>query len=265
MYYQEFRPQPSLCSFIHCYWILEYASTGSHEAELIIPDGRTEIILNYGIPFNEINEQHETRQHQFFLCGQIDGALKLKPSNHVGVLGVRFKRSGLYPLIGIPINELNDQRVRLSDLLTDSQPFLELFRSCSTHRQRIDLIDRYMVKLLTGKLIDPAVEYFVDLLSVNHGHQTLEHGYDQMGFSRRHMRRKFQQWTGWSPKKMSAILRLQRLLKLAKQRHPHRLTQLALEVGYYDQSHFIRDFKSIVGELPSTYFGKQTMLTENFY
>ena len=264
MFYQEFHPHPSLTPFIHCYWVLEY-SASTEDTEIIIPDGQTEIILNYGNPFAEIDHLHEIPQKSFFVCGQIDRALKLKPSSQVGVVGIRFKSVGLYPLIGIPLKELNNQRVDISELLDPDQGFLERFHVCDNHETRISIVDHYLHRLLIGKVVDPAVDYFAELLQNNSGQKSLDHGYDQMGFSERHMRRKFQLWTGWSPQKMNTILRLQKALKLWKSRKFNQLTPLALEAGYYDQSHFIGDFKYIVGELPSSYFAKGSDFSENFY
>jgi len=113
--------------------------------------------------------------------------------------------------------------------------------------------------------IDSSVFYLSQLLHDQPSEHSIYAGYQTMGYSERHLRRKFQQWTGWSPKKMSAILRLQRLLKLQKQKRFYNLTQLALASGYYDQAHFNRDFKQIVGTTPSQFFANTDPWSRNFF
>ncbi len=265
MFYQEYLPHPALRAFIHCYWVLEHLDNDQRTVESVIPDGRTELILNYGTPFSEIKPQGCTQQSRFFIYGQIDQALSLATSQRVGVLGVRFHTYGLYPLIGIPVAQLNNQKAALEDLLVNGPALAQQFTACSTTKDRLRLIDHFMLNAFAGKSIDPAVKYLMQLVHQQPGDQSLYDGYQQMGFSKRHLRRKFQLWTGWTPQQMNAVVRLQKLLRQWKCKNFRNLTDLALSCGYYDQSHFIRDFKKFVGVPPSVFFAKEDPLASNFF
>ena len=265
MFYQEYLPHPVLSEFIHCYWVLEHLGNGQQTVETVIPDGKTEMILNYGTPFTEITTPGKAQQSRFFFYGQIDQALTLEPSQQVGMLGIRFHSYGLYPLIGIPVAQLNNHRVVLEDLLTEGSVLAQQFSSCTTTKERLSLIDHFMLSAFAGKTVDPAVKYLMQLVNQQPGEQSLYDGYQQMGFSKRHLRRKFQLWTGWTPQQMNTVARLQKLLGQWKCKNFCNLTDLALSCGYYDQSHFIRDFRKFAGVAPSVYFTKEDPLANNFF
>ena len=265
MYYQEFQPHPQLQPFIDCYWVLEEFQNQHLAVESIIPDGRTELILNYGTPFTEVYSGSEQNQNRSFIYGQIDHALKLKPSSSIGILGVRFTFCGLYPLVNIPVHEMNNQRVAVEDLLPNHHQLTTILARSADKVERVKMMDQVLLTAFAGKEIDASVLYLTQLLDQEASHHSIYTGYRTTGYSQRQLRRKFQQWTGWTPQKMSAVLRLQKFLKLYKQKNFASLTQLALASGYYDQAHFNRDFKQIVGTAPSHFFTISDPWSQNFF
>jgi methylphosphotriester-DNA--protein-cysteine methyltransferase len=82
-------------------------------------------------------------------------------------------------------------------------------------------------------------------------------------YSKRHLDRKFQSYAGISPKELACILRFQVFYKLGWQVNFNDLAQLY--EYYYDQSHFIKEFKKFTGNSPMTYFRKNGHFAEVFY
>jgi len=71
--------------------------------------------------------------------------------------------------------------------------------------------------------------------------------------SERQFERQFRKFSGFSPKLFSRIVRFQSALTQYGNNEKS-LTEIALETGYYDQSHFIHDFKEFSGYHPKQYF-----------
>ena len=99
-------------------------------------------------------------------------------------------------------------------------------------------------------------------LKKNNGNVRIEELTRLTNMSSRELERKFNVYVGLSPKQLARIFRLQYALR--KQSQTELLTHLALDAGYYDQAHFIREFSGMVNEKPSQYFQLQQELTEKF-
>ncbi|MEM8895991.1 MAG: helix-turn-helix domain-containing protein, partial [Bacteroidota bacterium] len=77
---------------------------------------------------------------------------------------------------------------------------------------------------------------------------------------RRNLERNFSKQVGISPKQLGKIIRLQAALKLILDDSDRKLTQIAYESEYYDQAHFIKDFKELTGTNPKEYLSDDQML-----
>ncbi len=85
-----------------------------------------------------------------------------------------------------------------------------------------------------------------------------------IGISGRQLERKFNRLVGLTPKTFSRILRFQNVLNLLNRNHFQVLTTLGLECGFYDQAHFIHEFKEFTGQSPTAYFSKEHKMTAFF-
>jgi AraC-like DNA-binding protein len=86
----------------------------------------------------------------------------------------------------------------------------------------------------------------------------------EVGISARQLGRRFETVIGLSPKLLSRIVRFQRLFRLIESRRFTNWALLALECGYYDQSHLIRDFRAFTGSEPTSYFSQPNEISGHF-
>ena len=114
MYYREFAPGEDAGRFVERYWVLEDAAPGT--VQRVVPDGRPELILNLGQPFESLQNGLWERQPRCFLAGQLTGPLHLRAPGTTRILGVRFRPGGAAQLLGMPMQELTDRVVPASDL-----------------------------------------------------------------------------------------------------------------------------------------------------
>ena len=114
MRYQEFAPGGEASGFVECYWVLEGAEPGS--VQRVVPDGRPELILNAGVPFETLCDGEWQAQPQCFLVGQITAPLLLRATAGSHIVGVRLRPGGAAQLLGIPAQELTGRTVPLDEL-----------------------------------------------------------------------------------------------------------------------------------------------------
>src|SRR5260370_32320080 len=114
MRYQEFAPGGEASGFVECYWVLEGAEPGS--VQRVVPDGRPELILNLGAPFETLREGEWQAQPQCFLVGQITAPLLLRATAGSHIVGVRLRPGGAAQLLGIPAQELTGRTLPLDEL-----------------------------------------------------------------------------------------------------------------------------------------------------
>ena len=84
--------------------------------------------------------------------------------------------------------------------------------------------------------------------------------------NRRQLTRKYSSTIGVSPKQLSKIIRIQNTLKTLLTKDVTSLTELAYENEYFDQAHFIKDFKEFTGLTPKEFYGdhlKMSLIFDN--
>jgi len=131
--------------------------------------------------------------------------------------------------------------------------------------ERIQLIETFLLHRLTDiKTIDRIVKSTVDMILTANGQLSVEELSKQTRINRRQLERKFSSAIGLSPKQLSKTIRLQATLKMLLGKKFTSLTSLAYENEYYDQAHFIKDFKELTGFTPKEFYGNNLKMTSFF-
>lgn len=268
MHYQECIPTPALQPFVKCYWLLIGDSNQHHDFEKIIPDGSAELIIHLGDPFYERIGDEIHHQQTAFLYGQLKCSINIKPSSNARVLGIKFRPYGLSAFTKIPQQELSGTKHSMHNTFPgfDYDRYIEQM----THTEIgsvFSIVDEMMLTILrsskqfeSGKL--DKVRLATLHLQHQHGNLRIDDLTRLTNMSRRELERKFSMYIGLSPKQLARIFRLQYAMRMQSQ--VELLTHLALDAGYYDQAHFIREFSELVDDKPSQYFQLQQELTEKF-
>lgn len=252
MRYQEIRPTPSLASHIECFWILQDCTPAEPALpERVLPDGCVELIFNFGAPFAVHAPSGVTVQPHFFVVGQMDRPMRIAPTGRVDVLGVRFQPAGAFAFLRLPVHELTGFTVPLTDLLARSES-AQLDRLCDAEETaaRVQAFEAFFrTRVLDGDCADLVVDASVRELLRSGGCVGVADLADRAGVSRRQLERRFNERVGIGPKLLSRILRFHRVLRAFDARADW--AAVAVECGYYDQSHLIHDFRQFSDECPS--------------
>jgi AraC-like DNA-binding protein len=267
MDYQVFEPSALLQPFVKCFWTLEDEATVSPVRQRVVPDGCMEMIFNYGDRFYQYPEDGSCiLQPQSFIFGQITSFLEIAPSGVTGLVAARFVPEGLAPFLDYPVAYLENKAVAIQDIFGKAGEELAqaIIASLST-RERIHLIEKFLLsKLESQATIDSITHACVETILKTQGQLGVSELADKLNIHRRNLERRFETAVGMSPKQLSRIVRLQSTLKLLEQKKYSNLTSLAYESGYYDQAHFIKDFKEFTGISPKSFFAENLRLSALF-
>lgn len=267
MNYQVYTPLAELQSFVKCFWTLEDEGSGEPVRQRVLPDGCMEMIFHYGDLYKQYFEDGSSViQPRSFVFGQITKFIEIEPTGISGIISARFLPDGLAPFLDTPVSELEDKAVSMIDLFGEKGKMLEeKILAAGGNEERIELLEKFLLSLLADpRMIDTVTKACVEVIFQTRGQIGMVELADKMNTHRRSIERKFTSAIGMSPKQLSKVVRLQNTLKMLDQKKFISLTSLAYENGYYDQAHFIKDFKEFAGMSPKSFFAENLKLAALF-
>lgn len=273
MYYQTFSPWPALEPFVDCFWVLAApASAASPGPEIVLPDGRTELLVHFGDAFQLAERDPATHTETFvqqarvLMSGQLTQPILLKPSGRIGVVSARFHPAGAARFFDLPYEKLVDRVVDFSTFeALLSATLHNQVAAAQSHQDRVAVMQEWLTRLLKRESeADAFVRHACRHLMQSHGAYTVQQLARLIGFSERQLARKFKKQVGLTPKILARIMRFQRFLALARTTRALTLADAAQCCGYYDQSHFIRDFTAFSGVSPLNYLTASHEMSDHF-
>ncbi len=259
MTYRTYPPDPALARYIQCYWTLESEGPPVPARERIFPDGCMELVFHCGDLFKKYRNGGIAHvQPRSFVHGQLTEFIEIEPTGKTGIFSVRFQPGGLRPFISPDISELTGLEVGLRELWNKDGEILEdRILNTRNDQQRIAVLESFLLtRLNEKKQPDSLIEHCLQSMLAGGGALPVQQLADELNITRRHLERKFLSTVGIRPKLLSRIIRFQHTLRLIESRQFTNLTMTAYGGGFYDQAHFIKDFKAFTGLNPGQYFSE---------
>jgi AraC-like DNA-binding protein len=267
MNYQVYTPSQELQPFVKCFWSLDDDEKKVPVTQRVLPDGCMEMIFHYGDLYRQYFEDGSSiTQPRSFVFGQITKYIEIAPMGISGIISARFLPDGISPFIKIPVTQLENKVVSLKELFNDEGNILEeQVINATRNADRIKLIEEFLLSKLTEQnTIDTITKSCVDIIFQSQGQIGIGALAGKMNINRRNMERRFISVIGISPKQLAKVARLQATLKMLGQQKFTNLTEIAYENGYFDQAHFIKDFREFTGMNPGSFFTGNLMLSGMF-
>ena len=215
----------------------------------VLPDTCVELFINYtSTPIAVIsNELHKRSIVTFRMTKPVDVQMR-KGS---GCLAVCFRPGMAYSFFQLPMHLLSDSTTALSDIWNNKAAEIEnQLADALDNYSRVHILQKYLLGMLAGNTQDSHTAICLNRIQSAPDVSTVAELADYTGLSQRHLSRKFQKHVGLPPKEYMRVCRFLRSLSQLK-KHPHlSLTTIAHESGYYDQAHFIREYKAFTGHAP---------------
>lgn len=259
MRYQEYQPPSELADWIKLFWVFENRSHNP-VPETIVADGFPELIIHFRSPFAEADRGGQyLKQPAAVACGQLTRPLVLRSSNDVGMIGIRFQPSGMTPFISSSMHAITDARVPAEDVFADIDQLIEAVVEASNDQQRIAACKRYLIRSLNLDRQSLSVRRALESIMLTRGRISVEALATLMGISRRSLELAFQKEVGASPKMYCRITRFRHVFDAISETSPSvNWVQIAVDSGFFDQSHLIRDFRRFAGDSPTSFLADPT-------
>ena len=259
--YFEVRPSPRLESYVDSFWFLEHDGADA-APQRIVPDGHCELVLNWARPFEALQDGQWRRQPMSFLAGQIDRPLLLRSQSPSKMLGIGFQPHGAAKLLGIPMHELSRRFTPLDDLSTQLAIDLHLALQMPDPIAAVEAV--ILRRAIAAPRGDEVIEEAVLRITLSKGAVDLARLARDLGLSTRQLERRFQTSVGLPPKLFCRVERFNNVFR-AIGRGGVNWVETAVDCGYYDQAHLIRDCRSLSGTTPAVLLGEGADLARHFY
>ncbi len=270
MNYQTFQPHPDLAALVKFYWTLEVPYDPANQKQKIIPDGCIEMTFNFADGIKRYVSDTEYIVHPCaMVMGQRTKSYYIEPLGNVDSFAICFYPYGFANFVNTPLKELTDLETPVSTLFGEEPAKKleqEIIEATST-QQRIEIIENFLLKKLSDQsTVDSIVQSTIDALTATKGNSSIGSILKNDSSKRRQLERKFVKQIGISPKQLGKVIRLHSALHMMLNEDAETLTNIAYENDYFDQAHFIKDFKEFTGVSPKEFLGNEHMaLSSLFY
>lgn len=245
--YSEFLPHPELQSFVYCYWELKTnEELDSPFVYRVVTDGCIDIF------FNLANSEEN------FVMGFCKKYTEFPLENSFQYVGVRFLPTMFPQIFGINASLMSNKFQLLKEIAPDTSAFLASnFKESIDQKEIQSKLDDYFLSVININDFNDDHRFYnaIDLILKNFGVINLEQELNT-GISQRQLRRLFKYYIGSTPKSFSKVVRFQNILRAKPSTQSLKRNKLFYDLGYYDQAHFIKDFKSFYGVTPTKAFGR---------
>lgn len=232
-------PANDLGFFVERYWIIHWDLQAPYVQETL--------------PYPCVNLVFEKNRSGVFGVGTGKFARTLEGAGKV--FGVKFRPGGFYPFVKAPVSRFTDGCISLEEALgVDSRPLEEAILCLDDKDEMIEIVEDFLRERLPER--DKYVEVINQIIDRIISERTITRVDDVMSrfpMSKRALQRLFSRYVGVSPKWVIQRYRLHEAVEQLDSGAVVDWPKLALELGYFDQAHFIKDFKSIVGRTPAEY------------
>ena len=237
--YREYPPHPALAPYVACYWSI---TSPTPLINRILPDGCTDIIIADTVE----------------VVGTMRQAILIPVDSQSLTIGVRFKPGGGAAFFRLPLHELTDATLDLHQLWGRcADELAEALAGVVRTQEKIIRLEMFLLQRLhLLPPFNPTLQSAIAAVRRVHGNISVTTLRTNLSLSERQLERCFLHSTGLTPRQFTRLTRFRQVVHLLHQ-PTLTLTDVAYRAGYYDQAHFIHDFKALAGTTPRDYRREQ--------
>lgn len=249
--FQIIQPSLALSPYVKHYWFLK-AGVKIDTPQRVISDGYISLVFHRGSQMNLASDH--TLQERAFLSGQNIKYSDFIRTGNTDMISITFRPHGARMFFRLPMDDIFNQSVAIDAL--ECPELIELDDKLMNTFDRkicIDHIESFLLKRLSlsneynFKRVDAAIR------AINQGEANIDLLTQICCLSYKQFKRIFAEYVGSNPKDFLRIVRFQRALHVMQTSPQLSLTDMTFECGFYDQPHFVREFKYFTGYTPKEY------------
>src|SRR5262245_44918788 len=250
-------PGPPLSEFVELLWLYDGYDPG-HPRERLLPTWTMELVIDLDDAPMRVAAGDREPFHAYrgpLLCGTHSTPFVIDTSAPATVLGVHFKPGGAFPFLPVPAGELQDAHVPLADLWgRRADELRDRALEARTPQERLRVLERCLGAMAPRPLErHPAVSFALSEFPRGPGARSVATVAKYAGLSRRRFTELFRSEVGLTPKRFCRVVRFQEVLRRVQRHRRVDWSAVALRSGYFDQAHFINDFREFCGVTPTAY------------
>ena len=271
MIYLEHIPAPPLAPSVQMLWYAQ-VNPATHHRERILPTGRVQIILNLARDF--VLDCPEGRPDLHRPPTLVVGARSVyeivDSSDMADLVGIVFSPGGFTPFASDAAHLFSNQTVALDSIWGNAVPALrDRLRELDSPAARLGLLEHFLrarfVPHIQSHPRPPQIQFALRCFAHNPSIAGVAQTARQIGWSERRFSQVFREEVGLAPKVWCRIQRFQQAVRQLHAGTAIHWAELALDCGYYDQSHFANDFRAFSGVDATTYSARRTQWANHIH
>jgi AraC-like DNA-binding protein len=256
MHFQYIKPSGWLSQYVRYYWILESEVSDGEVCERVIPTGNIELMFHYKNPFQVRSASTPYHQPRSLITGITNSYSDVSTHGESGVIAVTFYPHGACNFFRFPLSEIENIHVPLRDIFNQEIRALEeKICEADSCEKRVEIVEIFLMSRFNpvANRDLSLIQQGVQLINRSRGQISASVLSGELFLTGKSLERKFATLLGKTPKQFIRIIRFQGVIQDLSRLGDRQLTGLAYENGYFDQSHFVKDFKDLSGLTPKDF------------
>ena len=234
----------------------------AYGSETILPKGVIELIFSFGDRVSLSSDQHKVSAPRCFVTGIRNTPVKLIAPVHQSLFGIELEPAAVKKLLRLPSSELLNEIIDLEIINKDFTTLWHLLAEQDDFNSRVNLVEHWLLQ--RPSLIQPRELLLSRFLEQDPGAVSVSHLASELCYSPRQLHRKSAELFGMSTEGLISYRRYIHALQFIH-RSSESLTRIGYQCNYYDQAHFIREFKDYTGITPGEYRQQKSRLAGHLY
>ncbi len=260
MHFQIVQPNGFLKNFIKEYCFMESSLTEEDVTERVIPTENIQMMFHYKNPFVVHHTNNLTRkQPRSILSGLSDTFFDVSTQGESGVVFISFYPIGACNFFRFPLSYVENQSIDVFDVLGyEIRQVEESLYLAKTIKEKISVIEKFFLEQYSPIPVydNLLISRGLEIIKTHKGQIRADSLSDCLSITSKTLERKFSNYLGKTTKQVIKLIRFQEVLHDFSKSKDRSLIDLAYNNGYFDQSHFIRDFKTYSGFTPKEFVSK---------
>jgi len=247
MKFDKYFPNDKLTDYIKFYVVSENDVESEYK---VFPSSGLVMGFQYKGTLSSIKGNTLDKLKSAGITGILDSYKVFKNSAYIGTVLVYFTETGFAHFSSNPANELFNLSLSLEDIFEKSRvhEVEEKLAAAATDRQRIEIVEQFLFTQLKDIQVDKLVAEAVKLIYQTKGTIRITELEEKLFISQSPFEKRFRKVVGTTPKKFASIIRFNSVLDNLTETKT--LTEICYQYHFFDQAHFIKDFKKFTGGTP---------------
>lgn len=246
------QPVAALSPFIESFIIIE---SDEGLVNRLLPDTSIVMAFRYMGTVSQIDNAVSSIFPAFSVSGIWATSRQVIYNKGAGNILIKFKEGGAAAFLPVSLHELFETSVAFEDLFGASAlgRLEEEIYFVPAVEAKVALIEQFFLRRLPRKLPDVLISRAIEIINQADGTLPIKELANSLNLSQDAFEKRFRKSIGTTPKQFSNIVRMKSLICL--EGVDHQVLESALNMGFFDQSHFIREFRKFAGQTPRNFFG----------